>query len=394
MSNISLEPICEQLEVITGGNETDPFELYRYKPEPMCLFPCNAFAKRVEFYGGFGVKVMKAFLSNIKPYGFGMRLCFSNGALFEIVENPELLSLYERHVLSSPVVSICVEMMFSVNSRIQSDLLRTANALGTIFAMSSHTCVEVRIKEKFCTVESSKLMCNAVVRLKRLKYLGLDSISNEAVLEHLSCELCGKLPDLRYLYVGCCNMWGDRSEYIPAIMVFKEFLVSCKKLVYLRCFTPSAPYDLFRVLIDSCEQNPSIQVFLYTFSFVKTEREEAIKNEVYRRLCNGKLRLLDIVLGTKIQRISTEDWDEFFCFNKEMRELHKLIFSVETNSHGTDVIFQVLAEMGKKRYGILGIYDLIREEPSSMLRLLKKCRMCLANACPPRKPFHATFHKV
>jgi hypothetical protein len=75
-------------------------------------------------------------------------------------------------------------------------------------------------------------------------------------------------------------------------------------------------------------------------------------------------------LGTKIQRIFTEDWDEFFCFNKEMRELHKLIFSVEMNSRGTDVIFQVLAEMGKKRYGILGIYDLIQEDPSSMLRLL------------------------
>jgi hypothetical protein len=55
MSHISLEPICEQLEVITGGNKTDPFELYRYKPEPMRLFPCNAFAKRVKFYSGFGV---------------------------------------------------------------------------------------------------------------------------------------------------------------------------------------------------------------------------------------------------------------------------------------------------------------------------------------------------
>jgi hypothetical protein len=55
-----------------------------------------------------------------------------------------------------------------------------------------------------------------------------------------------------------------------------------------------------------------------------------------------------------------------------MRELHKLIFLVEMNLLGTDVIFQVLAEMGKKRYGVLGIYDLIQEDPSSMLRLLKK----------------------
>jgi hypothetical protein len=51
-------------------------------------------------------------------------------------------------------------------------------------------------------------------------------------------------------------------------------------------------------------------------------------------------------LETNIRRIFIEDWDEFFCFNKEMQELHQL-FSVEMNSHETEVIFQVLAEMGK-----------------------------------------------
>jgi hypothetical protein len=71
----------------------------------MRIFPCIAFAKRVKFYGSFGVKDMKAFLTNIQPYGFGRRVCFLNGALFDIVEKPQLLCLYKRLVLSSPVYS-------------------------------------------------------------------------------------------------------------------------------------------------------------------------------------------------------------------------------------------------------------------------------------------------
>ena len=351
---IGREPLCEQLTQVTHGKRDDKFLLYRCKRRPFQDFT-RLYLKPYNFAisGTWDADTIATMLRTYRHGKYGYRVNLFSGACVRIVENPELLSLYKK--IASRIISIHIhEPLGGMHSPI---------ALNELCTLSKNSCIEIQLTNFKITTEVSEMLCNAITTVTKLEYLLFDAACDKKALDRFAGGLIGKLPNLRYL---CTSR--------HATLALKDLIVSCKKLVYLGFYRGYVDFqEMIPIILDSCEQNPSIQVLVLCNIICKRRKGDYVRNvaeEITQRLADGRLALFDVDF----------DPSEYFSKGKmnpylrRNQDLAKLCWSLKAKQLPLDNVYDtcdVLALIGQHEYRSINlIYNIVRRDVFSVLKLI------------------------
>jgi hypothetical protein len=240
-----------------------------------------------------------------------------------------------------------------------------------IFACTSLSCVQLHIEFFNITVEVAHLLGLGIAKLTNLQSLFFEgNRGNEVSYAILFHSLRGKLPNVRHLSLPNLIEHHNTPQYHCVSFHLKKLLVNCAKLVYFdisyRHFAPCA----IKRLLDICVLNKSIQVLC--IQHLSTNMG-FLSQMIQQRLSSGCMPLLDIVFGDKYNcwtHPKNERMNLFFCLNKEKRERRPLLQCLHTHSFEYAILPYVLSALGKKQAGFNDIYQLLREDENSLLKLI------------------------
>jgi hypothetical protein len=269
------------------------------------------------------------------------------------VDDPELLSLYAA--IASRVISIHIH--------IPSDAKRSAVALNKLCTLSKSSCAEVQLTEYYINVDVSDLLSDAITTVTNLKYLLFDTARDDESLDRFVGGLTGKLPNLRYL---CTSQ--------RATIAFKQFVVSCKKLVYLGFYNGYADLQkMIPIILDGCEQNPSIQVLVLRNIVGQVRTGDDVHNvaeEIIQRLADGRLALFDVDFDPS-EYPNKRKMNPYFRRNQDLAKLCCFLKTKRLPSGNINDTYDVLALIAKHEYRSIDlIYNIVRKDIYSILKLV------------------------